>query len=398
MGAIKIKDNVCYVGTLDPDRKLFDDLIPLPYGTTYNSYIIRGSQATALIDSSDPSKLDELLENIADTGIKKIDYLISQHAEQDHSGLTGMVMERYPDIQLVTNKKCSGMIEDLLDIEADRFMIVEDGDTLSLGDKTLEFIFTPWVHWPETMSTYIREDKLLFSCDFFGSHYSFKKVMFSQNDAGKIMSAAKRYYGEIMLPFGNVISKNMDKLRSFEIDMIAPSHGPVYDDIAPVTDAYREWSSGKLANTVAIPYVSMHGSTEKMVEYLKDSLEKKDIKAIDFHLTEDDLGEYAATLIDAATVVIATPTVLSGPHPQAVYAAFFTRYSRPPVKFLSIIGSYGWGGRTVEILEDVMSPMKAEMLEPVLIKGAPSDEDLKALDVLAGRIKESHDKISDQLK
>ena len=257
---------------------------------------------------------------------------------------------------------------------------------------------TPWVHWPETMSTYVKEDRILFSCDFFGSHYPVEKIMISENDIGKVISAAKRYYGEIMLPFGNMIRKNLDRLKEYDIEMIAPSHGPVHDDISHIMDAYREWSSGKLANTVVIPYVSMHGSTGKMVMHLKDSLEKKGIKVIDFHLTEDDLGDLAAALIDAATIVIGAPTVLAGPHPQAVYAAFLARVLRPPARFLSIIGSYGWGGKTAEILGELVSPMKAEIIEPVIIKGCPTDKDLKELDILADRIADAHNKIGSDFK
>jgi flavorubredoxin len=201
-----------------------------------------------------------------------------------------------------------------------------------------------------------------------------------------------------MLPFGNMIRKNLEKIKGFEIEMIAPSHGPVHDDISHIMDAYEEWSSGNLANTVVIPYISMHGSTEKMVMHLKGSLEKKGIQVIDFHLTEDDLGDLASALIDAATVVIGTSTVLTGPHPQALYAAFLARALRPPVKYLSIIGSYGWGGKTVEILADIVAPMKAEIIDPVIIKGYPREKDFAELDLLAEKIAAAHKGLGDVLK
>jgi flavorubredoxin len=342
--------------------------------------------------------MDVLLDNIAAAGTDKIDYIISHHGEQDHSGSIYDLAQRYPEAEIITNDKCRGILMDLLHIPEDRFRTVKDGETLSLGNKTLEFILTPWVHWPETMSTYVREDKILFSCDFFGSHYNFQKLMISENDIDRVMPAAKRYYGEIMLPFSSIIKKNLDKLKSYDIDMIGPSHGPVHDDTSYIMDAYKEWSSGKLKNTVIIPYISMHGSTEKMVMYLKNSLEKKGMEVVDFHLTEDDLGELAAALIDAATVVIGTSTVLAGPHPQAVYAAFLVRALRPPVRFLSIIGSYGWGGKTVEILADIVSPLKAEIVEPVIVKGYPTGKDLEALDALAGKIADAHKKIAGDLE
>ena len=394
----EIKKDIYYVGAQDPDRRLFDELIPLPDGTTYNAYLIKGSRATALVDSVDPPMLDVLMSSIAGTGTDSIDYIISHHGEQDHSGSICDLVQNYPEAEIIANEKCKGMLMDLLHVPEDRFRTVKDGETLSLGDKTLEFVFTPWVHWPETFSTYVREDRLLFSCDFFGSHYAFDRIMVSENDTGRVLAAAKRYYGEIMLPFGSMIKKNLERLKEYDIDMIGPSHGPVHDDISYIMDAYREWCSGKLSNTVLIPYISMHGSTEKMVVRLKGSLQKKGIRAFDFHRTEDDLGELACGLIDAATVVIGTPTVLAGPHPQAVYAAFLVRALRPPVRFLSIIGSYGWGGKTVETLAEILSPLKAEIIEPVIVKGNPTDEELEALDGLAEKIASAHKKIAGDLK
>ena len=389
----EIKKDVFFVGAIDGDRRLFDELIPLPDGTTYNSYLIRGSEKNALLDSVDPPMKDVLMDNLAKAGIEKIDYIIPHHGEQDHSGTIPDLLEKFPESIVVTNEKCKTMLMDLLHIPEKKFKTVENGDELSLGDKTLEFILTPWVHWPETMVTYLKEEKILFSCDFFGCHYAFDDLMASENDIEKIMPAAKRYYGEIMLPFGNIIKKNMEKLSDYDIEMIAPSHGPVHDDISIIIDAYKEWSSEKLSNTVVIPYISMHGSTKKMVEYLKGALEKRGVNVIDFYLSGGDLGELAAALIDAATIVIGTPTVLAGPHPLALYAAHLARALRPGVKFLSIIGSYGWGGKTVGMLGDIVSPLKAEIIEPVMIKGYPTDSDLDMIDALAQKIADAHSRV-----
>jgi flavorubredoxin len=386
----QITKDVFSVGAVDYKRRLFDELIPLPEGTSYNSYLVKGSDKTALIDSVDPPMIDVLLENLSELGIEKIDYIISQHGEQDHSGSIVELINKFPKIQIVTNQKCMNILIDHLQILEDKFIIVEDGGELSLGGKTLKFILTPWVHWPETMSTYLVEDKILFSCDFFGSHYATDKLMTSENGWEKIEPAAKRYFGEIMLPFATSIRKNIEKLKSYDIELIAPSHGPVHDDISHIMDSYEEWSSDKLANKVIIPYVSMHGSTEIMAKHLKSSLEKKGIEVLLFHMAEDDLGDLASALIDAATIVIATPTVLGGPHPQAIYAAYLAKVLRPKVRFISIIGSYGWGGKTVEILADIVSTLKAEILDPVIIKGLPADEDLKAIEDLADTISLKH--------
>ena len=164
----KIKDKIYWMGSVDWDRRLFDTLIPLPDGTSYNAYLIEGSEKTALLDTVDPPMAHELLSQLE--GIQKLDYIISQHAEQDHSGTIPQVLKKFPDAKLITSSKAKGMLMDLLQVPEKSFITVEDGEIISLGDKTLKFIYTPWVHWPETMSTYLEEDKILFSCDFFGSH------------------------------------------------------------------------------------------------------------------------------------------------------------------------------------------------------------------------------------
>ncbi len=393
MSVQKIRENVYFVGALDRDRRLFDELIPLPDGTSYNSYLVKGSQKTALIDSVDPPMYSVLDDNLKQLNIEKIDYIISNHAEQDHSGSLPELIKKYPGSRIVTNEKCRSMLVDLLRIPEERFITVGEGDTISLGDKTLKFIFTPWVHWPETMVTYLKEDKVLFSCDFFGSHYATDELFVK--DEKKIYGAAKRYYAEIMMPFRTSIIKNMEKIKGLNIEIIAPSHGPVYDSMDFIIGAYKEWSSDKVKNEVVIPYISMHGSTEEMVKHLSQALDKKGITVKVFHLTDSDIGELAMALVDTATVVIGVPTVLAGPHPNVVYAAYLIRALRPKLKFISIIGSYGWGGKTIDMLKDLVSTLKLEIIEPVVVKGYPKDKDLALLDQMAGKIHLKHKEIAD---
>ncbi|MCH8864510.1 MAG: MBL fold metallo-hydrolase, partial [Chloroflexi bacterium] len=166
----EIRPNVYSVGAIDWDRRLFDALIPLPEGTSYNSYLVKGSQKTALIDTVDPSMQEVLLGHLARLGVDKIDYVVAHHAEQDHSGTLPVIIEKYPAAKIIASPKCRGMLLDLLQVPEEKIITVDDRETVTLGDKTLEFIYTPWVHWPETMVTYLREDRILFSCDFFGAH------------------------------------------------------------------------------------------------------------------------------------------------------------------------------------------------------------------------------------
>jgi flavorubredoxin len=386
MNKRQIKENIYWLGAIDWDRRLFDALIPLPDGTSYNAYLVEGSEKTVLLDTVDPTMADEMMARL--DGVDKIDYIISHHAEQDHSGSIPRVLERFPDAKVVVTPKARGMLIDLLNIPEDHFITVEDGEKLSLGDKTLNFIYTPWVHWPETMVTYLEEDNILFSCDFFGSHIATTDLFVS--DQGRVYEAAKRYYAEVMMPFRNVIAKNIEKLKEYDIQMIAPSHGQIYGNPAWIVDAYRDWVSGAPHNLVVLPFISMHGSTRQLVYYLMSALVDRGVGVELFDLTVTDIGKLAMALVDAATIVVGTPTVLAGPHPLAAYGTLLANALRPKAKFLSIIGSYGWGGKTVETLAGLIPNLKVEVLDPVLCRGVPSESDFEALDRLADTIAQKH--------
>jgi flavorubredoxin len=388
MAATEISKNIVWVGAVDWDRRLFDELIPIPEGTSYNSYLVRGGEKIALIDTVDPSKTGDLLDNLQEAGVTRIDYIVSQHAEQDHSGSIPEVLEIFPEALVVTNEKCKTMLMDLLPIPENRFKVIADGEKLDLGGKTLEFIFAPWVHWPETMFAYLREDKILFSCDFLGAHLAQSRPLLS--DEFHTLQTAKRYFAEIMMPFRIPIRKHLEKLKGLEIDMIAPSHGVVYPRPALILDAYGEWVSDATRNLALIPFVSMHGSTREMVEHLTGALVRLGVEVKPFNLIHTDVGELARELVDASTLVLATPTVLGGAHPAVAHAAFLVNALRPKLKFASIIGSFGWGGRAVENLLASLTNIKVELLEPVLAKGAPKEKDFQALDGLAAAIAEKH--------
>jgi flavorubredoxin len=383
-----INNDIFSVGVLHWDRRIFDELIPLPEGTSYNSYIIKGSEKTALIDSVDPEKWHELETNLCELGIIKLDYIITNHAEQDHSGSIPMLLEKYPDAMVVTNEKCKSFEIEHLHIPENKFIVIKDNETLSLGNKTLRFLLTPWVHWPETMVTYLEEDKILFSCDFFGSHYAGSEMYAGDNPT--VIHGAKRYYAEIMMPFRTTVVKNIDKVTQFDIGMIAPSHGPIYDNPKVIIEAYREWTSDEVKKEVLIPYVSMHGSTKIMVEYLVDRLITRGFTVKPFNLPVTDIGELAMSLVDASTIIIGSPMVLAGAHPAAVYSAFLANALRPKTKFVSIVGSYGWGGKMVDQLAGLISNLKVDIIEPVLVKGLPREEDFRKLDALIETLEEKH--------
>jgi len=388
MGPREIRLKIYNVGAIDFDRRLFDSLIPLPDGTSYNSYLIQGSEKTVLIDTVDPSMTEVLMRRLDELDIKKVDYVVLHHGEQDHSGSLGAILSRFPEAVALVSPKCKTILMDLLLIPEVKFKVVEDKETISLGDKTLEFIYTPWVHWPETMVTYLKEDGILFSCDFFGSHLATTDMFVT--DEGRIYEAAKRYFAEIMMPFRNVIQGNLEKIKDYDIRMIAASHGPLYDKPKFIIDAYHHWVFDNPGNIVVLPYVSMHGTTKLMVDYFVEALMDRGVTVKRFELTGSDIGKLAMSLVDAATVVIGTPTVLAGPHPMAAYAAFLANALRPNIKFVSIIGSFSWGGKTVETLAGMIGNLKAEVIDPVVCKGMPRDADYKALNRLADSIADKH--------
>jgi flavorubredoxin len=386
MKARIIKEGIFWVGAVDWNRRLFDSLIPLPDGTSYNAYLVQGSEKTVLVDTVDPTMTDVLLSHLET--VSNIDYIIAHHAEQDHSGSLPHLVEKYKKAKIVCSPQAKGMLIDLLLLPEERFQTVGDGETLSLGNRIFEFIHTPWVHWPETIVSYLREDKILFSCDFFGSHLATSDLYVA--DEGRVLEAAKRYYAEIMMPFRKVIQKNLEKIKNHKIEFIAPSHGPVYNRPEFIINAYRDWVFDTPKNIVVIPYVSMHGSTEKMVNHLAAALVEKGITVEIFNLAVTDIGKLAMSLVDAATVVLGAPTVHVGPHPAAFYAAFLANALRPKLKFASIIGSYGWASKAVEQISNLMPNLKVEIIPPVICKGYPRENEFKALDSLAEAIAKKH--------
>jgi flavorubredoxin len=388
MSKVTIAPDIYYVGVRDWDRPVFDALIPLPLGTSYNSYIVKGSEKTALIDTVEPCKAEEFFIKIKNCGITRLDYIVANHAEQDHSGLIEEVLKLYPEAMIVTNAKCKDLLKAFLLLPEDKFIEVKDGETLSLGNKTLEFVLAPWVHWPDTMFAFVKEDNVLFSTDFFGAHLADSSV-FVDNDY-RVIDAAKRYYAQIMMPFRSSVVTNLKKIERLDIKIIAPSHGQVYNNPELIMDAYKLWSSETVRNEVIIPYVTMHGSTQKMVDYLVEALVERGIKVRPFNLDICDLGEFAMSLVDAATIIIASPAVLVGAHPKVVYGAYLINSLRPKTKYVGIIGSFGWGSKMVENITGLISNLKVEMLEPVIIKGFPTEKDYDSLNSLAENINEKH--------
>ena len=389
----EIKNNVFYCGLNDCDRRIFDELIPLEHGTSYNSYLVKGSEKTAIIDTMYPPKTSEYVKRLDENKIGKVDYIIANHGEQDHSGSIPRLLEKYPNAIVITNAKCAENIKEMLHVCDEKIRVIVDKEEISLGDKTLRFILTPGVHWPDTMFTYIVEDNLLCTCDFLGAHYTFSDVFAPESE--ELYRSAKRYYAEIMMPF-RAMCKKYTKMIKEEIkpEMILPSHGPVYKNPAFILDAYEDWACDDGKNLVLLPFVSMYGSTEEMIDYLEKGLNSKGIQTMKFDIVEGDLGDLAMGLVDAETLVLGSSMVLAGPHPMAANIAYLAGVLRPKAKFASFVGSYGWGGNLFGKLGEMLGNLKLDVIEPVLVKGKPKAEDFAKLDILINEIYEKHKSVN----
>lgn len=387
-----IKDGVYYCGVEDFGRKIFDQLIPLPHGTTYNSYFIEGNKKRALIDTSYSKTIKEFIENLNGKG-EFIDYIIANHAEGDHSEALVKVLQLNPNAKVVTNKKCMDLLIDQYAIPENKFQIINDGDEISLGNKTLRFHLAPWVHWPDTMFTHLVEDNILFTCDFLGAHISYNQGQFYAQETQEYLLSAKRYYAEIMMPFRPHCKKYLDKIKEINPSMICPSHGGVYKNPDFILDAYYEWTADTPKNKVVIPFVSMYQNTERMVDRLAEKLREEGVEVHKFDLISDDIGDLAVELVDAATVVFGASMVLAMPHPYAFFGVYLTNALRPNVKFMSILGSYGWGGNLVGKIEENTNLLQAQKLDYITVKGRAKQEDLERIDALAHTIAQKHKEI-----
>jgi 2-oxoglutarate ferredoxin oxidoreductase subunit alpha len=386
-GAKHVSDSVTLVGVMEHKLNLFDELMPLPKGTSYNAYIVKGSEKTALIDTVEPRHKETLLKNIHDANVEKIDYIISNHSEQDHSGSISFILEKYPDAIVI----CSDKAENLLlhehpQLSKEKLKIVKDRETLSLGDKTLEFIYAPWVHWPETMFTYLREDKTLFTCDFLGAHLAFDNEIWAKKST--VEEPAKRYYAEIMMPFAGMIRNHLKTLESYELEIVCPSHGPIYKKPEIILDLYKDWVSDRVDKKVVIAYVSMHGSTKNMVEHLEKDLQKDGLEVKKFHLTEDEPGAAFEEIINCSTLILASPAYLGGLHPAMANFAFIVNGFKPNIKIIGFVNSFGWGSIAEQQLQQFTSNIKGAYAGSVIVEGHPTDEHYKQLEELSAKVKE----------
>ncbi len=384
----KIKENIFYAGMNDCGRLFFDELIPLEKGTSYNSYIVIGSEKTAVIDTMYPKFTQEYLKSFDENGITKVDYIIANHGEQDHSGSIPALLEKFPNAIVVTNAVCAGNLKEMLLVPSEKIKIIKNDEELSLGNKTLQFKITPGVHWPDTMFTYIKEDNIISTCDFLGAHYTFDDVFAVPSK--ELEKSAKKYFAEIMMPFSSVCRKYIQLIKDLKVEMVLPSHGPIHKNPDYILDLYTDWAGEKGKNLVILPYVSMYNSTENMIDYLSNKLNEKGINTFKYDMVNGNLGDLAISLVDATTIIMGASMVLAGPHPAAFNTAYLASVLRPKAKVASFIGSYGWGGNLFGKLSELLAPLKLDIIEPIQVKGKAKSDDYIKLDNMAEEIYKKH--------
>ncbi len=379
MSAEVVSKDVWWVGVRDEDLRVFDIIMKTEHGTTYNSYLIKGENKTALIDTVKAGFTHEFIDNIEEiVPLDEIDMLIVNHTEPDHSGAMHELLDRKPGLEIVCATAALPFVKNVLNREAN-ITTVKNSTEIDLGGKKLIFKLTPYMHWPDTMMDFLVEDKILFSCDAFAAHIASESIWADETPVD-FDAEMKYYYDSIMRPFAMYIRKNLKKLTDFDIRLIAPSHGPLIRRVVPAyLEKYEEWSSDKSIdrNLVTIVYVSSYGNTKKMADTIAARLEEKEYETIMINAAEFDREATRDILEASRAVLVGTPTFAA----DAVAPVWHVieLFSTVPMreKRAAVFGSYGWGGEGVKLVHGRLDGMKITTFEEIYkARLIPSEEDL----------------------
>lgn len=381
MREFEIKKGVNWVGVMDKDLLIFDIVFPLKSGTTYNSYLVKGEKI-ALIDTVKETFFDEFFEKITSVVEPvKIDYIIINHTEPDHSGALGKLLEKVPDAVVVGSRSAIQFAKAITNKEF-KWQVVKDGDILNLGGKTLKFIMAPFLHWPDTIFTYLEEDKILFTCDAFGAHYC------PEDEEGKMFNDVvgdysdefKYYYDSIMSPFKPKVLEAINKIKELDVDIIAPSHGPVLrENPWFYVNKYREWSTdfGNLDDIVVV-YASAYTYTAKIADAIVKGMQeegKVNIKV--YNILNSDVEQVVSEITKSRGILVGSPTI-NGDVVKPIWDLLTTL--NPLVcrgKYAAAFGSFGWSGEAVPMMEERLKQLKFNVVQPgIKINFSPSTDDI----------------------
>ena len=376
--SLEIKNNIFWVGSLDFDIRTFDIVMHTDYGTTYNAYIVKGAEKTALIETAKDKFFDEFLERVKTvTDVEKIDYIIVNHTEPDHSGSVEALLDIIPNVTVVGSVSAIKFLKEIANKDF-KSMIVKEGDSIDLGGKTLKFVSAPFLHWPDSMYTYAEEDKVLFTCDSFGCHYCDEKV-FNDKIEGDFIDAYKYYFDCIMGPFKDNVLKALPKVRALSPEIICPGHGPVLrKNIDKYLNLYEAWSEVKKENKVVIAYVSAYGYTKAMAQEISKAIEQEGFEVKLFDLETADKSVVTDEIYTAKGRLLGSPTIVN----DALAPVWAILTSLNPTINKSLIagafGSYGWSGEAVANIEGRYSQLKFKVpVAGLKIMFKPSDEQKK---------------------
>ena len=392
---MELKGNVHYVGVNDRNKTLFENLWPLPYGVSYNSYLIADDDAVVLVDTVDVAFFEVYLKKIrAVIGDRKIDYLIINHMEPDHSGSISLIKQYYPDIVLVGNKKTFDMVDGYYGVGGER-KVVAEGDSLKVGRHDLHFYLIPMVHWPETMVTFDSTDGILFSGDAFGCFGALNGGCIDKNINTEIyMGEMRRYYSNIVGKFGNPVQKALQKCSGLDIKMICPTHGPLWEEkIAEVVAMYDKLSRYEAEEGVVIAYGTMYGNTEQMAEAIAEELSAHGIKNIVMHnVSKTPHSFILADIFCYKALIVGCTTYNMHLYPEM--EALLSKVAARDMKnrLIGYFGSFTWASAAVKKLGEYAAQLKFEVVgNPVEMKqsmSAGSEQQARELAVaMADRLK-----------
>ena len=383
----KITEDLFWVGALDPNLKIFDIIMETKFGTSYNSYLLRGSEGIALFETVKEKFFDEHLEKIRSViNLEDINYVVVNHTEPDHAGSVEKILEYAPNATVVGSNLAIKYLTEIIN-KPFKNKVVKDGETLSLGNKTLKFISAPQLHWPDTMYTYVIEDETLITCDSFGAHYCDERVLKSAIEDSKeddYIEAYNYYFRMIMGPFKPFVLKALDKIKDLDLKFICPGHGLVLDNnnIEKYMNLYKEWcQSGKRKKqSIVIPYVSAYGYTEEIAQEIKKGIESSnfDVDILMYNLVTADMNEVLSEINQCSGLLLGSPTLLSDTLPQIW--TILTSLNPVIHKGLSAscFGSYGWSGEALKNINERYKQLKLNVVsEPLGIIFKPSENNLK---------------------
>ncbi len=377
--SIQVVDGVQWVGVQHPDLKVFDDLFPTRNGTTYNSYLVQGSEKTALIDTVKAPFADEFFMKVREhIEPEKVDIIVVNHTEPDHSGAVVKMIEKNPDVQIYCSKSAENFLKQLLNRDFN-VVIVKDGDEVDLGGKTLRFVVAPYLHWPDTIFTYLVEDELLFPCDAFGAHYCSDKLF--DDEINEFYTDFHFYFDCIVRPFKDKVRDALKKCEGLPIKMVCPSHGPIRRSSGQFAiESYARWcaapsESGRPKALMAV--LSSHGNTRNMADEIKAELEIQGLDVDFFALSEMRDDDYRDALERADVLLIGTPTIQRDAPPHVWHALSLISSVTPKAKLAAVFGSFGWSGEAVKMVEQRLTGLKYKLVaDGISFRFTPTEENM----------------------